>query len=193
MITDPIKRGQKVLRYQCLSRDGRKCVISGIYDSESAQVPAEAHCAELEAAHIITFCLGSWKSDSEQREKAAIWVNLYRYFPGIRGCLSFFMENLNDTLNVMMLEASLHKQFGTFQLALESTNMENRYHIKLFTHFPGTYAYFLPSDRTVISSHDSRFQLPNSDLLSLHASGRAEIIDKILDYYEATRGTRRED
>lgn len=151
-------------------------------------VPAGALTCWVEAAHIIPFSLGAWRNDGEQRRKAAIWVNLYRYFPGIRSRLNFFMENLNDPLSVMILETSIRMAFSEFKLALEETIEPNNCRIKTFPGFPELYSLFLPSDRTVtFSSHDSRFQLPHRDLLSLHAavanilhaSGRAEVIDKV--------------
>lgn len=196
LIADPVEREQEALRRDCLKRDGNKCVVSGFYNVKYSQVPSGGKRADLIAAHILPFSLGTFRTDDERRQTSAIWTNIYRYFPYLRNRLGFFLENLNDPRNVMMLESVLHDQFGSFLFALESTETEHQYRIKLFSGFPDAYEFFLPSSGMVtFTSQDNRFRLPEPGLLAihaaiakiLHATGRGEIVDKILRDYKATR------
>jgi HNH endonuclease len=48
-----------------------------------------------------------------------IWSVIYRYFPEIE--LVIKSENINTPINVMSLDAPMHRLFGSFRLAFEGT------------------------------------------------------------------------
>lgn len=181
---------QRRLRTNCLERDGHRCVLSKLWNPNFPNRPPNEPKAPLEAAHIIPFALGTFRSnDPDSRERhATIWVNIHRYFPALRSRLHFTSEHVNREANVMMLLSPLHGEFGEFRLTFEATQTENRYRVKVFPNFNDGYNVFLPPNRIVtFMSHDSRWHLPNPFLLQvhvaianiLHLSGRGEKIETL--------------
>ena len=71
----------------------------------------------------------------------------------------------------------------------------NRYFMKKYPRFPTVYEAYLPNDGYVtFMAHDCRYPLPDEKLLAvhaavaaiLHASGMAEVIDRILQDRDET-------
>ncbi|CAI7614108.1 unnamed protein product [Penicillium pancosmium] len=196
---DPITRAdQKALRRRCLQRDGSRCVATRFWDPQYESHPKGAKKADLEAAHIIPFDLGSFKSENsnEVKHNANIWVNLNRYFPTLKA-MRFTSEHLNAEKNAMMLERGLHHEFGLFRLCFVATGVENQYRMKTFEDTRDPALMILPAHRTVtFKSHGGGWKLPDPELLRIHAalaeffhmSGHGERIDKILREFEELGG-----
>lgn len=95
-----------------------------------------------------------------------------------------------------MLESSIHDAFGTFKIALEPLPEPDKYRIfNTYTSGKPMFAYFLPPDGIVtLISHDPQYPLPDRTLLEthylvtriIHATGRAEVVEKILRDYDET-------
>jgi hypothetical protein len=195
----PINRSsQAQLRNHCLARDGNRCVATGLY-SPNHKRPRNAMTTHLRAAHIIPVALESFQCDEDGKmgDKAAdIWVQLRHYFPTIRD-MGFTSTQINSEMNMMMLDAHLHSEFGQFRLLFEATGVSNQYRIKTFSDTVTMPIQYLPRDRIVkFRVHNGNWELPNPKLLQLHAcignflhmSGQAEAIDKILKDFEDCGG-----
>ena len=50
-----------------------------------------------------------------------IWDAIFRYFPELQSRLSFGPESINDPINVITLEGSIHQEFGQFLISLEAS------------------------------------------------------------------------
>lgn len=201
-IEDPVT----VLRGRIRRRDGYRCLISGAYDCATSHLwnmadPAGVS-ADLDVGYIIPYSIiRSLKcddNDDERRRQAGIWKILYRYFPDTRDILDTLKSNesdMDDTLNVMMIEKCLHQEYGGFHMTLEkNADMENKYRIKTFPSFVTAYSALLPLDGlAILSPRDGdRYKPPNQALLAVHASaanilhatGRARMVDGLLDQYQ---------
>ncbi|KAJ5488380.1 hypothetical protein N7453_011834 [Penicillium expansum] len=75
-----------------------------------------------------------------------------------------------------------HEEFRKFRFILEATTVPNRYRLKKF-----------PMETLItLTNHDARFRDPNPEFLAVHAairnilnaSGRAKIIQKLLQDYD---------
>jgi hypothetical protein len=194
---EPMKRQQAKIRQEAMLREGNRCIISGFYDLKlRRQYPGE-DCEDLDAAHIVPFCLASFENDNDKLQKIAVWENIFRYFPSVSTRLNFYYEDINSLRNVMMLSVSLHRSFGNFHLALEQTDTPNQYRVKTFPGFAPVYRGFLPQNRMVtMRAQDGRIPLPSPTLLQvhcaiahiLHATGEGEKTEKILDDSDAIGG-----
>jgi hypothetical protein len=182
------RKDQQKLRAHCLKRDGNQCIISKTWDKNSPY-PAGAIFAPLDATHIIPFALGAFKTDDERRQISEVWVNILRYFPSLRSRLNMSPADVNKEDNIMMMLSSLHVEFGNFEVIFEATETPNRYRLKTFPTFSSYFLSSLPSDKVVtLTCCDNRYPLPNPIYLAvhaaigniLHASGRAEVIDKLV-------------
>ncbi|PYI15017.1 hypothetical protein BO99DRAFT_406233 [Aspergillus violaceofuscus CBS 115571] len=188
-------RRQSQLRRSCLSRDNHRCVITGMWDSDYKDRPADENATSLEAAHIVPFGLGTFR-DGERRSNATIWQCIYRYFPVVRRFFHQPEEDINRLDNVMMLNPMIHKEFGRFALILEETDISDRYRPKIFPNFKEGYMRIHIPQFVIIESHDANQPAINKDLLALHAavgnilhaSGRGEAIEQILEYMEEGGG-----
>ncbi|KAJ5915759.1 hypothetical protein N7454_010900 [Penicillium verhagenii] len=184
-----INRQQGQLRRICLQRDKHQCVVTKFWDFDHDSRPADALTSDLEAVHILPFGLGNFRED-ERRRHALIWNCLYRYFPAIRNLLQRSNENVNRVDNVMMLTASLHSEFGRFNLVLEESTVSGRYRVKTLPQFRNSFLRPHMPEFVTLESPDSRYPSPNSVFLALHASignilhasGRGEIMEKILKH-----------
>lgn len=70
------------LKSECLVRDNYRCPISKQVD-ETAVIDAddpEILSCRTECAHIVPFSIATWRTDSEQRVKATVWVNFKSLF-----------------------------------------------------------------------------------------------------------------
>jgi hypothetical protein len=182
------RKDQQKLRAHCLKRDGDQCVISKIWDKNSPY-PAGGIFGFLDAAHIIPFALGAFKTDDERRQISKVWDNILRYFPSLRSRLNMSPADVNKEDNIMMMFSPLHVEFGNFEVIFEATETPSRYRLKTFLTFSSALFPYLPHDRVVtLSCCDNQYPLPNSMYLAvhavignvLHASGRAEVIDKLV-------------
>lgn len=189
---------QEQLRRRGLSREGGACIVSKYFDYNKRHLcRPDRYLGMLECAHIFPFALGRFRNDAEQHQVAAIWTTIYRYFPEVRSRLNFHYHNVSDIENVMILEATLHKLFGKFMIALEPTDTLNTYKIRTFCPLVRSYSFHLPASRTItLRSHDGREPLPSPVLLGAHAAiakilyatGRGETVDQSLDDYRSAGG-----
>ncbi|KAJ5124344.1 uncharacterized protein N7515_008169 [Penicillium bovifimosum] len=183
--TGPMAREAR-LKQECLAHDGYKCVVTGLFDEESLDASSTSPTTYTGCIHIIPSSLASWKSESEGYAKDIIWTNLIRHFPAIQS-LNFTRENINDTKNAMTMSNFLHRHFGRFGFSFEATSKPHRYRIQNYRSRLRLPQELLP--RTVVfNSYDERYDLPNPELLKVHAtvahifhaSGAAHHIEKAL-------------
>ncbi|KAI9769520.1 MAG: hypothetical protein M1840_003997 [Geoglossum simile] len=187
----PQRRDQTKLKFDCLARDGNRCLLTRAYDVNKAdeilsdEERRNTTTLMTEAAHIMPFSLAAF-DEPDRRYKAIVWEAIYRMFPDIR---SFSPDDINDPRNALTMYAGLHSEFGKLELCFEPTTTSNRYRIKTYRKFSSFYTPHLPSDGFVtFTAHDGRYPLPDPKLLSvhasvgavLHASGIAEYIERIL-------------
>ena len=179
------------LRTECLRRDGRSCVITGVSDVDNP-IPGSI-TGVLEAAHILPFALGSYRNETESLRNCLIWTNIFRFFPSLRSRLGFMSDDINRIDNVMMLLQTIRYEFGRFHISLAATDTENTYTIKTFRGMPTMCNFFLPPNgQVVLTSHDDRYKLPHPILLQvhnavahiLHLTGRGEKAEKLQREYE---------
>lgn len=190
---DSASRRQSELRRICLHRDNYQCVVTKAWEHGHNHPPG-ARTADLEAAHIIPFALGSFPED-ERLLHGQIWTSLYRYFPTIRDLFHHSEEVVNRIDNVMMMVSPLHREFGRFSFILEETSVSGRYRVKIFPRFRSLYQSLMP-DFTIVASHDARYPAPNTFLLAvhaavgniLHATGRGELISKTMQHLGGNGG-----
>jgi hypothetical protein len=196
-ITPASRNDQERLRRNCLRRDGYRCTITKSWSSNHDFPPGEP-IGILQAVHILPFALGSFTNDDEKRRTSEVWVNIFRYFPSLLSTLNMSPEDVNREDNIMMMITPLHEEFGLFHLVLEDTPTPNRYRLKLFPRFASIYTPLLPSNRVItLTSHDPLFHLPGAKHLQLHAaignilhaSGRAESIEKLIRDLGETGGS----
>lgn len=191
------KSPQKRLRDHCLQRYGFRCVATK-YCSAYHPRPKDAKKADLEVAHIILFNIASFdpKTPTESDRHANIWVNISRYFPTLED-MSFTLEQLNTERNAMMLERSLHWEFGAFRLCFIATGVDNQYHVKTFEDTLTVPCLILPADRlATFQPHKGGWDLPDPELLRIHASlteffnmsGHGKRIDRLLTEFEELGG-----
>ncbi|PYI02103.1 hypothetical protein BO78DRAFT_377758 [Aspergillus sclerotiicarbonarius CBS 121057] len=186
------RNDQERLRSECMRRDGNRCVITGVYDTNMKDRPRGATIGFLEAAHILPFALGTYRNEAERHRICLIWTNIYRYFPEVRARLNFLSTDINSEKNVMMLLKPLHQEFGNFSLSFMATDIPDTYRLKTFDGFSNVYNWLLPANRLVaFTSSDQRYSLPHPVLLGihdaiahiLHLTGRGEKADKLQQDY----------
>ncbi|KAJ5455131.1 hypothetical protein N7475_010252 [Penicillium sp. IBT 31633x] len=191
------RTGQDRLRRNCLRRDNYQCTVTKVWSS-SHNYPAGETSGITQAVHILPFALGSFTNDDERRRTSEVWTNIFRYFPSLRFTLNMSPEDVNRENNIMTMITPLHEEFGLFHFVLEDTSIPNCYRIKLFPSFGTIYRSILPSDKMLtLTSHDHRFDLPEAKYLQLHAAignilhatGRAERIEKLIRDLRATGGS----
>ncbi|KAJ5179009.1 hypothetical protein N7492_002219 [Penicillium capsulatum] len=152
------------LKTQCLDRDGRKCVVTGLFDEDSLDANSTSATTYTECVYIIPFALASWRTDSEAYAKDIIWTNLIRYFPAIRS-INLNRENINDTGNAMTMSTNLHRPFGRFDFSFEATPQPHRYRIQNYrSRLQQNFPRFV-----MFTQYDARYNLPNPELLQVHA------------------------
>lgn len=190
------RSGQEPLRRHCLARDGNRCAVSQVWDTDYSGRPEDQDDDCLECAHIIPFALGAYRND-EQRTQSEIWANVNRYFPDLRSRMDFNAANVNDEQNAMMMIQPLHREFGKFHFTFEATTTPNRYRVKSFPRFTRYYRRSLPpSGFVTFTTHDGRYPLPHPILLAVHAAianilyltGHGEMIEKWMRDLEGMGG-----
>ncbi|KKA21462.1 hypothetical protein T310_4497 [Rasamsonia emersonii CBS 393.64] len=203
MVQSSSRNDQKSLKDRCLERDNYRCVVTGFYDPlAEGKVSKEIigdRVLHTELAHIIPFYLGKYKPRDQETDITRSWATLHILFPEIEDA-NFGPDNINDPTNAMSLVATLHTEFGKFNFALEPTDKENTYVIRTYPDFQLGLIRDLPlpdekNERLVRFKQHSDCPLPNPDLLKvhaaiakiLHASGKAEDIERILRDREEIR------
>ncbi|KZT10242.1 uncharacterized protein LAESUDRAFT_721578 [Laetiporus sulphureus 93-53] len=183
-------KGLSVLKAEALVRDGYKCVITEKVDwKHVAEVKIRTGLGKAEAAHIMPFSLNDFEETNVPTlaNKTAIWTALQafsgRILDGLKG------NGINSLENVLTLEACMHQMFGELVLALEPVEAKpNVYRILTWGNATDS-REFLPEVVTLSDHSNSGKALPNRAYLSLHAaickvlhaSGRAEELDRILE------------
>ncbi|KAJ9214202.1 hypothetical protein DTO166G4_4259 [Paecilomyces variotii] len=168
-LVEPSSRNeQSWLEGVCLERDGNRCVLSGLLD-EKAAPSGDDPVTMTECAHIIPFSLGHWRSESEQRVKAQIWVNLNHCFPSLSQRIGFTQQSINEPRNAMTLDPGLHSMFGRFTIALEATNQQDVYTLKNYK--PRQAQTFLVRgiEKVKFENHNTPYAVPDPILLETHA------------------------
>ncbi|KAJ5783434.1 uncharacterized protein N7518_009111 [Penicillium psychrosexuale] len=178
---------QQRLRQECLARDGYKCAITGTWDMDTTPHPPGRPVHKLQAVHIIPFCLGNFRTDDERGKMSAVWTNIFRWFPNLRSRLNMLLGDVNREDNILMMASVFHEDFGMFHFILEPTTVPNRYRLKKFPRRSCLVNYPTATFIT-LTNNDTRFRDPNPEFLAvhaaigniLHASGPAELIEKLL-------------
>ncbi|KAJ9283813.1 hypothetical protein DTO021C3_8640 [Paecilomyces variotii] len=192
------RSGQQKLKDCCLTRDGYKCVVSGVSDLNSEdQTPQDADTAITECSHIIPFSMApSSKGKKPIESVSATWSIMYQCFPALKNVLDMNdPSRINDPRNAMTLLHDLHAALGSFSMAFEETENENVYTLKTYRSFPSAFKRaFLPKDGIVrFKSHDgNHIPLPDKAILAAHAAiarilhltGMGEEIDKMLREFD---------
>ncbi|KZT10290.1 uncharacterized protein LAESUDRAFT_418736 [Laetiporus sulphureus 93-53] len=174
---------------KALVRDGSKCVITGKVDGKHA--PGDTtwmDFARTEAAHIMPFSLNDFEETDVpmMAKKTAVWAALQTFsgcpLDGLRG------DGINSMENVLTLEAYMHQMFGELILALEPIEAQPNVY-RILTSGYAKKSRGLPDFVTLSDHSNSGKALPNPAYLSLHAaickvlhaSGRAEELDRIFE------------
>ncbi|KAL1969865.1 hypothetical protein VTN77DRAFT_7374 [Rasamsonia byssochlamydoides] len=205
MIQPSSRKDQKSLKKMCLERDNFRCMVTGFWDRAARGIVSEEtmgdRILDTELAHIIPFSLGKYERREKEQNTARSWTTLYLFFPDICEMAKLSHDDINDPTNAMSLVAALHTEFGRFNFALESTAEENTYVIRTYPGFQRGLIRDLPppnanNERLVtFKKHGNNCDLPSPVLLDthaaiakiLHASGKAEDIERILRDREETR------
>ena len=162
-----------------------------MFDEDSLDANSSSPTAYTGCVHIIPFALASWRTESEEYAKDIIWTHLIRLFPKIQS-MNFNRENINDTMNVMMMSKSLHIHIGRFDFSFEATPQLHKYYIH---NWRPQIDMNLPRTDT-FKWYDQRYDLPSPELLEVHAiiarifhtSGVAERVEKALRDLEEHSG-----
>lgn len=174
------------MRSGCLRRDGNKCTVTWRVDKQYVSHTDRATlCGQTECAHIIPLSVAEWNSESEMEAKLGIWISMKHYFPVLKEKINFDYESINNHRNGITMLDAVHTHFLEFEIAFEATETLHTY--RLVIHRPNIVAISLPSHVT-FASQDGRYELPNPELLEihasiariLHASGQSWEINKIL-------------
>lgn len=191
-----VKSIEKSIRNNCLSRDGNRCVITGVpITARHLNKSWKSTEIQLSAAHIIPLDMAidikrgvlqphSQSADMDERyQHGKVWDNLQRYFrfhildqqsefspyyssPSLPDIFEFEKEQ-----NRLIMAVSIRREFEMFHFVLEATQTPNHYYFKGFSELPSCFMVFAPRDRIVkLRSYDSRYPLPSAILLSIHAA-----------------------
>ncbi|KAI2672751.1 hypothetical protein DTO027I6_3997 [Penicillium roqueforti] len=196
-ITLATRNEQGRLRRDCLKRDGYRCTITKHWSADHKFPPGQPK-GTLQAVHIIPSALGSFATDDERRRISQIWTHIFRYFPSLQSTFDMTSEAVNRADNIMMMVDTFHGEFRRFHFVLEATSTPHQYHIETFPRFSSVCELALPKDRLVsLTNHCPRVDLPGPAHLQLyaaignilHASGRAETIEKLIRDLGETGGS----
>jgi hypothetical protein len=196
-ITSATRNEQARLRRNCLKRDGYQCTITKHWSSDH-DFPRGQPKGTLQTVHIIPFALGSFDTDDERRLISEIWTQIFRYFPSLRSTFDMSSEAVNREDYVMMMVNAFHGEFGRFHFVLEATSTPHQYPIKSFPCLASVCELALPRDRLVLLTNQyPRVDLPGAVHLKLHAaigkilhaSGRAETIERLIRDLGETGGS----
>ncbi|KUL81969.1 hypothetical protein ZTR_10714 [Talaromyces verruculosus] len=201
-----VPRQQSIIKKRCLKRDWYRCMISGQLDSTSrAKFPDMSDddwydlAGPTNATHIIPYRLGKYDDSDDEKEIAYIWTSLYALFPSLKQVIG--QDSINEERNVMTTAEDFNRQIGTFRLALEATDEINVYKLVEYGLFKKVRNQ-LPEpneqgERVVrfTKPSDVKWELPSPEILAvhaalaqvLHASGMAEIVEKVFRDFEEIR------
>ncbi|CAI7641584.1 unnamed protein product [Penicillium viridicatum] len=185
---EPVTRvDQQRLRRNCLARDGYRCVLTKCWDIGTTPHPAGEPVHVLQAVHILPFSLGNFRNNVQRSRMSAVWTNIFRCFPRLQYRLDMMMGDVNREDNILMMASVFHEDFGKFRFILEPTTVHNRYRLKKFP--TSSFLLNYPTETFItLTNNDPRFRDPNPEFLAvhaaigniLHASRRAELIEKLL-------------
>ncbi|KZT08980.1 uncharacterized protein LAESUDRAFT_647704, partial [Laetiporus sulphureus 93-53] len=173
-----------------LIRDGFKCVVTGIYDTEAVGIRGidqedilRVTTVNTECAHIVpesTFFDVSRPSSPEKKDYSASVLAVLKCF----GC---DVRNLNGAkvhslYNVMTLEHNVRDWFDRLEICFEETTVKDCYRVQNINRIRR-----VPATITLTSPNPNILPLPSPELLALHAacakvahlSGAGAYIDKL--------------
>ncbi|KAJ5804242.1 uncharacterized protein N7518_000545 [Penicillium psychrosexuale] len=153
---------QRLLRRNCSKREGYQCIVTECWDREHNHPLAKL---TVPCKPFISFLLPLVASEMTMKE-----------------------EDVNREDNVMMMLSPLHEEFGHFRFVFEASETPNRYRLKMFPNFSSYLTQLLPRNIVTITSRDHHYRLPSPIILAvhaaigniLHASGRADIFEKLM-------------
>lgn len=195
------------LRYLCLLRDDKRCVVSGHLDKNAYneariggyQHPRGTYAVVTEAAHIMPHSLNSVSSvgDSLPPTKGFVWQILNMFLPGTSTALE---GSLIDTpANAILLATEIHDEFGRLRCYFdEVAGSANTYEFQTTRAAAPLLPGFYPAPGTLITFRNNEPEgrqladLPSPRLLKLHAAcckmlemaGAADYVDRVLDDME---------
>ncbi|KZT01958.1 uncharacterized protein LAESUDRAFT_443286 [Laetiporus sulphureus 93-53] len=189
-VTPELEKRLSTLKAKALVRDGYKCVVTGKVDQDHVDKVTTWTGFDLDitdAAHIMPFSLNDFEETEVpmMADETAIWTALQafsgRSLDGLKG------DGINSLQNVLTLSASVHRLFCQLVLAFEPMEAEPNVY-RILTWGKAKNRRDLSEIVTLSDHSNSGKALPNPVYLSLHAalckvlhaSGRAEELDRIL-------------
>jgi hypothetical protein len=181
------RTGQNSLKKECLRRDGHRCVVSGLIDSEAyANMPPGERKGtgktKTQCSHILPFALSKLeeKNATQTKNKATIWWTLYHYFPVLENKIG--ADTINQPRNAITLDSKLHEEFGQFTFGFQATNevchlpnsqdttnifgQEHKYRMEILDG-DSYYTRMLPAF-AVVARKDANVERPDPDMLDVH-------------------------
>lgn len=177
-------RAGPTLRRDTLERDENRCIVTRTPDTSSAvsnqefretlsQEVAEnvnAATRETQCSHIVPISLHNFAGKWRKKLQASVtWTLIERL--GFEDLLTELGDGsgVNTLWNTLTLDKLVHKQFDSLRVWFASTDVENRYTVKL--HPTVTFQHLgIESDSVTLKSKDEvTLPLPSPDLLKLHA------------------------
>lgn len=166
----------RIRKDRCLTRDGHRCPLTGIYDRATpapilpAQIETTAH---LNLAHIVP-------------PHATSSPTLQRYYTIFTGRPASHIRgsSLNHPRNGLVLEANVHRDFATHRWGIEADRKAYRV-VKIA---PGLLSFKVPDVPIVFGCGKRDSELPDEQLCDLHLavgrvlwhSGVAEVVNRFL-------------
>ncbi|KDQ10605.1 hypothetical protein BOTBODRAFT_163721 [Botryobasidium botryosum FD-172 SS1] len=185
-IFEAAKKKQNYTKSRAFLRDGNRCVVTKLLDEQfEVQAQAGEECVKTIATHIMPLSLlPSNTSGAEIVRSSRIFEVLDR-FSGV-GLDNFNGDKINSLDNVITLKMDLHAFFEDLAIWFEAVQgEENAY---LFRKLPNKYTGVADRTKIVFTTDRPDVPLPNPHYLAVHAacakvvhaSGVAEVIDKVL-------------
>ncbi|KAG9018580.1 hypothetical protein FRB90_011302 [Tulasnella sp. 427] len=212
LLMEEATKSNSAVKRLTLIRDNYSCVVTGGYDFETYKaslarglINDSRHLALAitKVAHILPYSL---KQDDIQRNEgllrekapypAFVWTAVEHF-----GQVERPAEPLNDpptrmihpVENVLTMDLSAHKLFGTLQLWLEATDVPDTYTVRASEPLIFSVLRLPPTPRQVtLTSTDPSIPLPNPHYLKIHAacakvavrSGVGEYLEAVLEEEE---------
>ncbi|KAJ5899715.1 hypothetical protein N7495_004459 [Penicillium taxi] len=186
------KRLQR-LKEDCLLRDDNRCAISLVSDEKKMPTGFQGDTCDTQCAHILPFLLSTFNNDPKARERPEVWTAIIWCFPILDDLAVLFTHNdINDHRNLISMDKEVHDRFGQFKFSLVATGLQDQYTLHLWQ--PRYLRHVRGINIVQFSAHGTRFDLPSRELIEihhimaqiLHASGRAQWIERVLKDIEDT-------